>query len=498
MRRKLFGILLSVLMFVTLLPITVFAKDISTIGDVLETVEGGFPTTPDSGWISGDNRLFLNETKMDIVVKGFDEGSIAQKSDEVTKSGNSYIFNPQYGATLSFNMSEGDVLTLKSITITEDETYNGTYIPQTPVAQIGDSYYYTLSDALADAEKLETVVLLTDIDTDEDIIVDELVFLDLNNHTIITTGKVVNNGTIIVYNENAPIIDYLLYDVLGNFATGEELTLPDSTDPKYIVPYRTFMTADKNDYGDQILKFAIGEEYLVWNADVKKDTALFVTYSLALGGDLLASDDYEGETIVETTDLKLNNDITIGSNDETKGYVELYVKDIYDDDPDLAKTGSIDLNSHKITLNETGCLVVFKDIVFDDSMVVSGNEGRAVEKLDYAPSVYYYFLANKQEFVNDPFEINEGENKDLELVTTGEYEGEWEVGVNIDGSWLNEKNYDLSHGSIHITLHGDYVKTLAPGKHIIKVYTDGYNTISQELIVKGKAPERIVPKTSVR
>lgn len=252
--------------------------------------------------------------------------------------------------------------------------------PEEAVASIGDTMYTSLGDALAAAKPNETVVLLKDITGSADnITVPELAILDLNNHVLKTTGTVENNGAISLYQENADIIDFLLYNVPGAYGAGEDLKLPNEEAPDYIVPAGAFVTA----YGDpayQQLDFAIGDEPLVWNKDVPAGMQLDVTYKLTLGGDILAPktpDVFSTEVIANK--ITLSNDIVIGSNDTEDGGARLYILSIYDEM--FGDTiGAFTANGKTITLNRTGELICSSDIEFADSVLIPGEDGMIIDK----------------------------------------------------------------------------------------------------------------------
>ena len=265
--------------------------------------------------------------------------------------------------------------------------------PGEAVASIGDTTYTSLSDALAAAKPNETVVLLKDIaESTDDITIPELTILDLNHHVLKTTGTVENNGTISLYQENAEIIDFLLYNVPGAYGAGEELKLPEEESPDYIVPVGTFVTA----YGEpsyQQLEFAIGDEPLVWNKDVPAGMQLFVTYNLTLGGDILAPKTQDVfSTEVTVNKITLSDDIAIGSNDSEDGIARLYIESIYDDI--FGDTiGTFTANDKTITLNRTGELICSSDIDFDETVLVPGGEGMIIDKYEDTESkMVTYFL----------------------------------------------------------------------------------------------------------
>lgn len=368
--------------------------------------------------------------------------------------------------------------------------------------------YTNLTDALAAAETFDTVKLLTDIDTTENINIGDGIILDLNNHTINTTGTITNKGVINLYNKNAGIIDYLLYNVKGAYGAGEQLKLPDSSNPKYIVPAGTFLTTDVGSTPNyQEFDFAIFDEALEWNADVKKGTQLRVVDDLTLGGDIIAPTDInDKDTNVEATNLKLNDDVTIGSNNKEDGKATLFIES-YDSINGSHVKGTINANGHKIVLNKTGILVVSTDVNIDESILAAGSDGMMIGKEhDSENDIYIYSIGNEHHYTNKPFIVEKGYDKDLEFVTNADNWIESDVTIKVDGQVLSSSKYDLEHNSLHVLLHGDYIKKLAVGKHTLTTIVDGYATINQDFYIKVKPSPTptpkptpyIVPNTGVR
>ena len=116
-----------------------------TIGDVLATVEDGFPTydtsVPANAWVYGDFKCWKESgNPEDQIVFGPPEGMtyVYRVTRSVTKDGNNWKYTNGSGSTtLTFNM-EGNVL--KSITYystdSEKVALNGTYAPQAPASKI--------------------------------------------------------------------------------------------------------------------------------------------------------------------------------------------------------------------------------------------------------------------------------------------------------------------------------------------------------------------------
>ena len=119
---------------------------------------------------------------------------------------------------------------------------------------------------------------------------------------------------------------------------------------------------------------------------------------------------------------------------------------------------------------------------------------------DSENGVYIYSVKNEHHYTNNPFTVTEGYDKDLEFVTDAETWEEKDVTIKVDGKVLDPSKYDLAHGSLHVTLHGDYIKTLAAGKHTLTTEVTGYTTINQDFYIKAKpSPTPYVPpKTGVK
>ncbi len=356
--------------------------------------------------------------------------------------------------------------------------------------------YSSLTKALEKAKELDTVELLKDIpDSADDITVGEMVIFDLNDHVLKTTGNIVNNGGIVLYSKNADIIDYLLYNVPGNYMAGEDLVLGSD----YKVPEGTVAWAETGKSPNyQELLFAMFGEMLEWNVDVKKGTQLDVTDDLALGGDIIApTDENDMDTNVKTTRLKLNDDIALGSNDKNDGSAILTIES-YDSIDDSRVKGEIDANGHKITLNRTGILVVSADAEIDESIIEPGADGMIVHKeYDGEEEAFIYTIGFEHYYTNEPFSVFKGYSKDLEFVTNAETWTDSDVVIKVDGKILESSDYDLTHGSLHISLHGDYIKKLDVGKHTLTTAVTDYATISQDFYIKALAPSYVAPKTGI-
>ena len=246
-----------------------------------------------------------------------------------------------------------------------------------------------------------TVTLLKDISAgDNDVVIGEDVFVDLNHFNITTSGKVTNDGCILLYQENAEVIDFLLYNAPGSYAANEELKLPTEENPDYIVPESTFLTSEVGtNPAYQELRLAIGDDPLVWNADVPAGMQLNVGYIIELGGDILgAKTGGIKTTSVTCNQLRLTDDIAIGNNNAGDGEAVLYVESLYDEDfgDDI---GVFKANDKTITLNRTGEFKISADIEFDEAVLVSGVEGMEICKKENAEekSVTYY-LSTKNVF----------------------------------------------------------------------------------------------------
>ena len=274
----------------------------------------------------------------------------------------------------------------------EDETKYTFTMPNAPVnvtaefelvqAQViglgGESVrnYPSLDEALAAAKELNVVKLLVDItDRTADITIPNGVILDLNNHVFKTTGTVVNGGVIEFYQKNAELLYDLVLHVPGAYGAGEEIKLPDTEHPDYILPKDAFFEAEIDEAGaEYTFTFALGDgEVLVWNKDFPAGVTLDVLYELALGGDI-----HDGN--VETNRLTLNRDITIGSNEPDAEEAVIFVKTLWGDELFDDDIGVLNANGKKITLCESGKLIVSSNVVFDESVLVSGVQGKIICK----------------------------------------------------------------------------------------------------------------------
>ena len=239
-------------------------------------------------------------------------------------------------------------------------------------------------DVAVDQLGIHTVKLLKTVDMgDKDVTVAENVFFDLNHFALTTTGKITNNGVIILHQENADIVEDLLYNVPGNYATDEELKLPNDASPDYVIPASTFMTSEVGtDPAYQELSFASGDDMLVWNKDVTAGVQIDVAYSLTLGGDILgAKGDNVKPAKATAINVALSDNIAIGGNNG-EGEASLVIKSYPADDLFPETIGTFTANGKKITLNKSGKLVISANIIFDESVLVSGVNGMVVVKTE--------------------------------------------------------------------------------------------------------------------
>lgn len=257
-----------------------------------------------------------------------------------------------------------------------------------PKAQIAEPLfgkvrnYATLDKALEAAKPFDIVKLLTDItDRTADILIPESVTLDLNDHVFKTTGKLENRGGIRVYQKNADIIEEMLVHIPGIYSAAEELKLPDSAAPDYVVPKGAFVTIeDEGSPAFRNLRFAIDDtNLLVWKTDVPAGTHLTVMYRMKLGGDIPGTEKKDARaTKVTVNKLMLETDVTVGSSG-SGGEAVLAVESLYDDF--MGDTlGAFTPNGKKIILNDTGKFVISSDIAFDESVIISGVPGKVVSK----------------------------------------------------------------------------------------------------------------------
>lgn len=96
--------------------------------------------------------------------------------------------------------------------------------------------------------------------------------------------------------------------------------------------------------------------------------------------------------------------------------------------------------------------------------------------------------------------IYENYSGTLEFVTDVDFIEASDVVVKVDGTIVDPSNYDLSHGSTHVNLHNDFIKTLSIGTHTITISVTGYDDTVQNFTIiptPDPTPGYIVPKTGV-
>lgn len=114
--------------------------------------------------------------------------------------------------------------------------------------------------------------------------------------------------------------------------------------------------------------------------------------------------------------------------------------------------------------------------------------------------IYTFKPLKNNEFINDKIVIPYGYKGTVIFKTSADYNEESDVKIKIDNNLLTlVDDYNLSHGSTIIELLNSCISGLSAGTHTISVDVKGYETISQEFIVKG-APSSsgyIAPKTGI-
>ena len=263
------------------------------------------------------------------------------------------------------------------------------------IAEVKGVGYNSLSDAFNNAGYFDQVKLLGNLDSD--IVIPEMVFLDLNHFTLNKNANIVNDGCIIFYQENADVIDDLLYNVPGTYSAGENIELSYDGKIQYIIPQGTFMSMDiENDSGDYRDVGMVTENVpVIWNADVPAGVHIRAVEALTLGGNILAPKSAsEGNTEVTATCFALSDDITVGSKNYTYGQATLFIESYDSGLDDEHVMGTFNANGHKIIINNTGRVVVSADVDFDESVLVSGSKWATVSKdYDSENDTYVYTVS---------------------------------------------------------------------------------------------------------
>ena len=95
--------------------------------------------------------------------------------------------------------------------------------------------------------------------------------------------------------------------------------------------------------------------------------------------------------------------------------------------------------------------------------------------------------------------IDENYSGTLEFVINADFDDASDVVVKIDGTIVDPSNYDLSHGSTHVNLHNDYIKTLSLAEHTITISVKGVDEDQKFVIIAASTPKPgyRAPKTGV-
>lgn len=139
-----------------------------------------------------------NYTDCGVIVDGKIYVTLTDAVDANAVTGESTV-------TLMYSTEEAVELPAGTTLETNGYTAENVTIAKTYVAQIGENKYETITDAITAAQDGETIVLITNIEISEKVVIEKAITLDLNGYTITATSQkaievyantTIKNGTI--------------------------------------------------------------------------------------------------------------------------------------------------------------------------------------------------------------------------------------------------------------------------------------------------------------
>ena len=208
-----------------------------------------------------------------------------------------------------------------------------------------------------------------------------------------------------------------------------------------------------------------------------------------------------------TDDSRMDIDPSVNPFEEGETYT-LGVELLANNGFSFKYTGDVVMQNDGIDADEFAYNVTTK--VNGEAISAYTNDAEMLEKSGYNGcnsinhnrfTVIYTFKPLKSnEFINDKIVIPYGYKGTVIFKTSADYNEESDVKIKIDNNLLTlVDDYNLSHGSTIIELLNSCISGLSAGTHTISVDVKGYETISQEFIVKGASSSSgyVAPKTGI-
>lgn len=333
---------------------------------------------------------------------------------------------------------------------------NGSYVLIIPVAQVGDTLYESLDEAIAAAAEGGTVKLLKDIAGD--VTIGKNLTFDLNERKLTGDITVAQGKTLSVSEEDLAAAGSLsLADSLGDVKVGNNVIgLEDGT-------------IAATSAGLSVTPSGSGKSYVRFNGmfvGVPAGSSLIVnadgSAKIPAGGSVVFAGSFEVPVAAESA-LAADGTLTLYPAEvQDCGYGKVTVT--YGEG---AKSETVFVPAGKsltVKADKNGN-PVYDSSAEEDPIVTAGSVEKP--KLSITPSkkAFYKFGLGTLSFTCNGF---------CDTLET----------VSVDGIGLNDTAYTIQRGSTIVKLKNDYLKTLALGDHTLKLtYADGQSVTATISIV---------------
>lgn len=333
---------------------------------------------------------------------------------------------------------------------------NGSYVLIVPVAQVGETVYETLDEAIAAAAEGGTVKLLKDID--DDVTIGKNLTIDLNGNKLNGDITVASGKTLSVSEEDLAAAGSLsLADSLGDVKIGDDVIgLEDGTIAATSAGLSVTPSGSGKSYvayNNQLVGVPAGSS-LTLNADGSA--------KVPAGGSVVFAGSFEVPVAAESA-LAADGTLTLYPAEvQDYGYGKVTVT--YGES---AKSETVFVPAGKsltVKADKNGN-PVYDSSAEEEPIVTAGSVEKP--KLSITPSrkAFYKFGLGTLSFTCNGF---------CDTLET----------VSVDGVGLNDTAYTLQRGSTIVKLKNDYLKTLALGDHTLKLtYADGQSVTATISIV---------------
>ena len=503
MKKKLFGILLSAFMLITLLPATVFAETISTIGGVLATAEGSFPTDS-SGlpWVSGTDLIsYVAESSegglgLYFKSKSRKTNHNLRTDSNVVADGNNYKYvNGGIDYTITFNMTDGKLTGIVlSGTASEVSSYFGTYTPKAETVTIADILPSGFPTSESNAWKTKTGKKMYIVDGSPNTLLYGSYGIQVTNeltksgsdYTITT-----NNGDTLTFKMNDDVLKKVVVE--GTDATKDGNAGTYTLSSKKV----SFVMADSE-------KTTVIKDIV--DGEVDEPVAPTITDYDFKGwyycDDTSIGDGHYIGMVKLDSDNVVDEDITV--------YAAYLLNCIYN-----GESGNIDFIKTNFASPKS-----WERYSYDDGKTYKDNKSMPNEPGTYSvwmqgrnlgTTKTEYFIKVGDAIITVNYEITDGnqatintdENKDVLFTSAADYSKF--VRVDVDNVTVDPSKYSAVSGSTKITMKASYLNTLAEGNHTLTIVSNDGKASTTFTITKGSKPSPtptpkpgyVAPKTGI-